>query len=155
SVGTGTTGNPPAKAMPLASPSPMRSPVNDPGPMDTATPSTSRMVSRASASARSTSPGSDTRWVRLPGSAVSPRSTPSHATPTAAVQVAVWRPRTIRGSALHQPMEVVVEHEDHQAEEQQQPDLLRQLAVPLPEGPTECALDREQRQMPPVERRDG
>src|SRR5262249_51385789 len=145
--------------MPLASPRPIRSPVNDPGPIDTATPSTAGMASPARPRTPSPRPGSEATCERVAGAASSARTPSPRATPTAAVQVAVSSPRTInrmsRDSALHEPMDVVVEHEHHQAEKQQQPHLLRQLPMPLPQRAAEYALDAEEGQVPAVERRNG
>src|SRR5262249_54807944 len=150
-VGTAATGSPPANATPFTNPSPMRSPVNDPGPMETASPSMSSIASPARARTRARRPGGEPTWERDAVSDSSARMMPLRTPPAVAVQVAVSSPRTIRSSALHEAMDVVVEHEHHQAEQQEQPDLLRKLAMPLPERPPEHGLDPEEREMTAVE----
>src|SRR5437764_13143449 len=109
----------------------MRSPVKDPGPIDTASASSPPSSTPASASARATRPGSDFACERDSGSAASASTTPSRTTPTAAVHVAVSRPSSVSGrcspvgSALNEPMDGVVEEEDHQRDQQEQANLLR------------------------------
>src|SRR5262245_52739928 len=114
--------------MPLARPRAMRRPVKEPGPMETAIASRSRSVMPAWAVASWTSAGSDAVWERSAWRWRSARTVSSRTIPTAAVQVAVSRPRTSSDSALHEAMDVVEEHEHHQREEQHDTDLLRDLA---------------------------
>src|SRR5207249_3229276 len=59
-----------------------------------------------------------------------------------------------RSLALYEPMDVVVEDEHHQREDEEEADLLRDLAMARLHGTANERLHREERQMAAVEDRD-
>ena len=161
SVGTPTSGRPPAKASPLAKLRPMRSPVNDPGPIETAT----RVdVARARARRRASTLVDQRRQRCRRGCAiVRSRALGEH------VAVAHQRRRCSRpgrgvdAERRSQPraqpctsaMDVVVEDEHHQREQEEQADLLRDLAVAQRERAAAAPPRRAKNsEMPAVEHRD-